>query len=90
MIENNLILICLLGIYDPIRPSVKKAIAQCKNASIKVRMVTGDNIVTALAVCKESGIINTNINLQEALDKKMVINGNDFAKLSDQEIDDML
>ena len=41
MEEENLIFIGLLGIRDTIREEVPKAVADCKRAHIKVRMVTG-------------------------------------------------
>jgi Ca2+ transporting ATPase len=51
----------LLGIYgiqDVLRPGVKKAIEDCKKAGVRVRMVTGDNIVTARAIARACGIIS--------------------------------
>lgn len=50
----------IAGIKDPLRPSIKNAIEKCKTAGITVRMVTGDNIVTAMAIAKECGILPEN------------------------------
>lgn len=50
----------ILGIRDIIRPEVPDAVQKCQTAGIKVRMVTGDNKVTALAIAKQCGIIGTN------------------------------
>lgn len=47
----------ILGIRDVIRPEVPGAVEICKRAGIRVRMVTGDNKVTALAIAKECNII---------------------------------
>jgi Ca2+ transporting ATPase len=52
--------ISILGIRDIIRPEVPDAVKKCQTAGIKVRMVTGDNKVTALAIAKQCGIIGTN------------------------------
>jgi Ca2+ transporting ATPase len=45
--------VAILGIRDIIRPEVPDAVVTCQNAGIKVRMVTGDNKVTALAIAKQ-------------------------------------
>jgi P-type Ca2+ transporter type 2B len=50
--------ICVLGIRDIIRPEVPGAVALCQKAGIIVRMVTGDNKVTALAIAQECNIMN--------------------------------
>jgi len=55
---GGLTLLAVLGIKDPLRPEVPKAIADCKAAGIKVRMCTGDNLVTARAIAKECGILS--------------------------------
>jgi Ca2+ transporting ATPase len=55
--SENLVLIAIIGIKDPIRPDVPKAVEDCKKAGIKVRMVTGDNTVTARAIADECHIL---------------------------------
>ncbi|CAI7576281.1 unnamed protein product [Penicillium viridicatum] len=44
------------GIHDPLRPEVPGAIQTCRAAGIQVKMVTGDNIHTALAIAEACGI----------------------------------
>ena len=51
--------ISILGIRDVIRPEVPDAVDDCQRAGIKVRMVTGDNKVTALAIAKQCKIVGT-------------------------------
>jgi len=51
--EDGLTCIAILGIRDIIRPEVPEAVTTCQRAGIRVRMVTGDNKVTALAIAKE-------------------------------------
>jgi magnesium-transporting ATPase (P-type) len=46
----------LVGIEDPIRPEVEGAVGRCKAAGVAVRMVTGDNKATAIAIAKKAGI----------------------------------
>jgi Ca2+-transporting ATPase len=48
----------LIGLADPIRPSVKNAIAECYKAGIKVIMITGDYPVTAENIGKQIGLDN--------------------------------
>jgi magnesium-transporting ATPase (P-type) len=57
-VENNLVLVGIFGLMDPLRPGIKDAIAQCQKSGINVRMVTGDNIDTAIAISREAGIIS--------------------------------
>ena len=56
--KNNLTLFCVLGIKDILREEVPRAVEVCRKAGIKVRMVTGDNKVTARAIALECGIID--------------------------------
>lgn len=44
------------ALADPVRADVKEAVEDCKKAGIKLKMLTGDNPVTALAVARELGI----------------------------------
>ncbi len=46
----------LVGLADPLRPSVPAAVAQCKSAGIRVIMITGDYPATALAIATDAGI----------------------------------
>ena len=46
----------VMGIVDPLRPGVIKAVEDCQNAGVFVRMVTGDNVMTAKAIAMECGI----------------------------------
>ncbi|KAK5455084.1 plasma membrane calcium [Exophiala xenobiotica] len=46
----------VVGIQDPLRPGVEKAVHDCQVAGVFVRMVTGDNIMTAKAIATECGI----------------------------------
>ena len=53
---DDLTLLAMVGIVDPPRPEAKAAIAKCKDAGIRVRMITGDHAVTAAAIGQELGI----------------------------------
>ena len=55
--EENLIFTGLVGIIDPPKKSAKKAIQDCKNAGIKVIMITGDHKNTATAIAKDLEIL---------------------------------
>lgn len=56
-IENDLIIIGMVGIKDPLRDGIKRAVETCHGAGVRVRMVTGDNKNTAIAIAKEAGIL---------------------------------
>lgn len=82
-VEHDLIFVCMVGIMDPLRDGVPDAIDKCTHAGITVRMVTGDNLLTAIAISKDAHIIPQNATESDL--KKMAITGPDFAKLSDEE-----
>ncbi len=75
-IENDLIFIGLTGMIDPVRPEVKLAIAQCKEAGIRAIMITGDHKDTAIAIAKELGIITHS---------SQAITGAELDKLDDEQ-----
>jgi Ca2+ transporting ATPase len=56
-LEKNLIVVALAGIKDPLKDSIPRAVEACKGAGIIVRMVTGDNSETAIAIAKDANII---------------------------------
>ena len=77
-IEKSLCFVGLAGIIDPVRPEVKPAIEECKEAGIRTVMITGDHKDTAVAIAKELGIIE---NESEA------ITGQELNDLSDEQLD---
>ncbi|KAH9764766.1 putative calcium-transporting ATPase 13 plasma membrane-type [Citrus sinensis] len=57
LIEDDLTLLGLVGIKDPCRPGVKKAVEDCQYAGVNIKMITGDNVFTAKAIATECGIL---------------------------------
>jgi Ca2+-transporting ATPase len=68
-------LVAFVGIVDPPRREARDAIARCKDAGIRVRMITGDHAVTAAAIAGNLGI------------EGRAITGTQFAAMSDPELD---
>ena len=58
-LENDLIFLGLVGMMDPIRPEVKEAIHECRQAGIRPIMITGDHKDTAVAIATQLGIIQS-------------------------------
>lgn len=46
----------LVGLHDPVRPGVADAVAECRRASVRTIMITGDYPATALAIAREIGL----------------------------------
>jgi Ca2+-transporting ATPase len=57
-LEEGLIFAGFVAIRDPLRPDVPEAIAQCREAGLQVKMITGDNVETARAVGAEAGLLD--------------------------------
>ena len=76
LLENeNLTVIALFGIYDPPRPGVLEAVQKCERAHIKVRMVTGDNAITAEAIAREVGITENSERVIEGAKFNYLVGG---------------
>ncbi len=76
-LEKDLIYVGLSGMIDPVRPEVKDAIAEAHSAGIRVVMITGDHIDTAVAIAKELGIVQ---------DRAQAITGAELDRISDEEL----
>jgi len=76
-LEQHLTFIGLIVLYDPPRPEVKIAIAQCHQAGIAVSMITGDYGLTAQAIAENIGLVQ---------DKAIIITGEDLGHLSDAQL----
>ena len=76
-IENNLVFLGLVGIMDPPRPEVKDAIETCQRAGIKVKMITGDQNVTAVAIGKELAITSGTLS---------PVDGKDLQNMTDEDL----
>src|SRR5512134_2088078 len=75
---EELTFLAMVGIVDPPRAEARNAIAECKSAGIRVRMITGDHAVTAGAIARELGI------------EGRAISGTEFSAMSDEELLDQL
>jgi Ca2+-transporting ATPase len=71
---QDLTLLAMVGIVDPPRSEAKSAIAECRAAGIRVRMITGDHATTAAAIAGELGI------------EGRAITGAEFAAMSDDQL----
>ena len=56
LFRGQMTFISTFGIRDPLRPEVVESVRQCQSAGVLVRMVTGDNFLTAKAIASECGI----------------------------------
>ena len=77
--ESDLTLIGLVAIMDIPRVEVKEALEKCYSAGIRTIMITGDNANTAAAIGREIGLKFDD-----------VLTGDDVAKLSEEELQEML
>ncbi|MDI6869345.1 MAG: calcium-translocating P-type ATPase, SERCA-type [Coprothermobacterota bacterium] len=75
--EKNLIFLGLVGMRDAAREEVREAIAVCRRAGIKPVMITGDHLLTAIAIGSQLGLIQG---------EKEAITGEELSKLSPQEL----
>ena len=80
-IENNLTFIGVVGMIDPCRPEVYDAIKECKEAGVRVVMITGDHKDTAIAIGKDLGIISSD---------DQAVEGFELDKYSDEEMKEVV
>ncbi|XLR25543.1 hypothetical protein S83_053443 [Arachis hypogaea] len=79
--EDGLTLLGIVGLKDPCRPEVKKAVETCKYAGVDIKMITGDNLFTAKAIATECGILD----LSDDVAKGQVVEGEEFRNYTEEE-----
>ena len=79
--ERGMVFDGFVGIADPLRAEVKDAVNSCKTAGIEVKMLTGDNIVTASAIAEELGLLE---------EGHIAVEASYLEKLSDEEFSKVL
>jgi calcium-translocating P-type ATPase len=76
--EQDLVVTALVGFDDPPRPEVPAAVRRCREAGMKIIMVTGDHPHTALAVAREIGLVQSG--------NPLVLAGDDLRRMSDTQL----
>jgi Ca2+-transporting ATPase len=79
--KSELKIVGFVGMLDPPRPEVKNAIEICKKAGIKVKMITGDHLLTAQTIAREIGLLDKNAN---------IISGFELDQLTEIELDERI
>ena len=76
---SGMTLQAIVGISDPIRQDVPRAVEECRKAGIEVKIVTGDTAATAKEIARQIGI------WQDSSDNRLIVSGTDFAAMTDDE-----
>jgi calcium-translocating P-type ATPase len=79
--EHDLVLLGLVGLFDPPRPEVAEAVERCHAAGISINVVTGDYGLTAAEIARRVGI---------ARDGGSVVTGERLEAMSEAELDQLL
>ncbi|KAJ1646940.1 hypothetical protein LPJ64_001614 [Coemansia asiatica] len=83
-IESDLVFTGLVAMHDPPRAEIRRSIAHCNEAGIRVVVITGDAPHTAISVCRAIGVLGTGGNDEDSL----CVTGAQFAAMSEKEQQD--
>jgi cation-transporting ATPase I len=79
---HHLEVLGFLGISDPLKPTVRAAVRRCREAGVRVIMLTGDHPATARAIAREAGLLDGDVD-----DADAVVTGAEIAELQNGELD---
>ncbi|NIP67312.1 HAD-IC family P-type ATPase, partial [Candidatus Bathyarchaeota archaeon] len=79
-VEKDLVFLGLMGMIDPPREEAREANQKCQQAGIRTVMITGDHKLTAVAIAKEVGMLNSD----------QVLTGSELDDMSDEEFDEIV
>jgi Ca2+-transporting ATPase len=82
-VQQGFTFLGLQGMIDPPRPEAIHAIAKCRRAGIRVKMITGDHAITARAIAKRIGISD------EGGDGIQALTGQELESISDEDLPDL-
>lgn len=77
-INDDLVIIGLVGIRDDVRTEARQAIEEVQEAGIQVVMITGDRLETAVAIARDAGLLKT--------DTDMALSSAQLNEMSDEEV----
>ena len=77
-INDDVVIIGLVGIRDDVRPEARDAIKEVQDAGIQVVMITGDRLETAVAIAKDAGLLKSN--------DEMAISSAQLNEMTDDEV----
>lgn len=80
--HRDYVLYATFGLEDPLRNNAKQSVQDCQRAGIVVRMVTGDNVVTARSIARQCGIVRDGKDvIIEGVELRRLIQSNDRSSL---------
>jgi calcium-translocating P-type ATPase len=82
---HELVALGFLGISDPLRSGVPDAVRRCREAGVRVVMLTGDHPATARTIAREAGILGSGSS-----SAALMLTGPEIADLSDDDLDERL
>lgn len=81
-IQDDIVIIGLVGIRDDVRQEAREAIREVQNAGIQVVMITGDRLETATAIAKDAGLLTS--------DEDRTISSAELNKMTDDEVKEII
>ena len=79
--ESGMVFDGFVAISDPLRAEVSDAVKSCQSAGVGVKILTGDNIITAVAIAEELGLMTAG---------KIALEAKDIEEMTDAQLNEKL